>query len=140
MRRTLHILSCLALLLAGGCTYFTGVSVAFNPDAAEAIRQDLQEFLAASGYDVRRRDGESIVVYQHCAHELHAVIRSHADGMSFAIGKTNSKKFSSEEIAQVDKFALWIVSRSESILRGQASKTCTTKRVREHYYEKIRKP
>ena len=60
--------------------------------------------------------------------------------MSFAIGKTNSKKFSSEEIAQVDKFALWLVSRSESILHGQASKACTTERVREQFYEKIRKP
>jgi hypothetical protein len=140
MRAIFHILACfLVLLLASGCSYFYGVMVAFRPEASATARRDLQELLSVNGYQISRQDGDSIIVYQHDRHGLRAIIGSHEGGTSFTIGKINHKNFSDEEIAQVDMFARWLVSHSESILHGHASKACTTEQVRKQFYQKIPK-
>src|SRR5512133_247940 len=103
MRATFHILTCfLVLLLASGCSYFYGVMVTFRPEASAAARRDLQELLAVNGYQVSRRDGDSIIVYQHDRHGLRAIIGTREGGTSFTIGRINQKNFSDAEIAQVD--------------------------------------
>lgn len=130
------LVSICAMVLFGGCSYFSGVSVTFDPNASDAVVKDLGDYLEGRGFDLHAKDGGR-VYYRHGATGLRAQFRTRKEGLSFGAGKVNSKAFTDDEIELIDGIVLWMVSHHELILRGQVSKRCVSADVRKQFKERI---
>jgi len=145
MKKLLGLFVVAVALLVTGCSFRDGIYVVFRPDDAAHMKTELYDWAAARGFQMREQSQPEAGFFftRPGAEEgrigLFASFQSDSGRHAFFIGKGNSRKFSTEEIAILDDCASWLASHADSIERGYASKASTTGEVRKQFYERIKK-